>query len=390
MVGSHSVGGIWTMVSHNMKTERRKKRGNSQRVESGQFDKSLFWLTILLTIAGILTVSDASAPQALAVFGSPYYFARQQIMWSFAGFFGLIIASRIHYTYWKRVAFVIGIAAAVLLLVVLIPGIGSKVLGARRWINLGPMAIQPSEVAKFAVAVVVARLIDDKYQFIYPVVLLAVVAMLVMLQPDLGTTLVIAGTGFAQLFVGGMPALSLLATGSAGALAAGFLTMISDYRRARLMTFLESSHDPLGNSYHMRQILIALGSGGLFGVGIGQSRQKHLFLPESASDSIFAVIAEETGLVGSFVVIIILSFFVLKILKIASNAPDNFSKMLVSGFAFWFALQMFLNLSSVAAVTPLTGIPLPFFSYGGSSLVMILFAVGIILNISRYSNAKKR
>jgi cell division protein FtsW len=360
-----------------------------KKKSSPSIDKSLFWLTALLAIVGILAVSDASGPQALAVFGSPYYFAKQQVMWSAIGFMGLIVASRIHYTYWRRAAFVVGIGVAVLLLVVLIPGIGSKLLGARRWINLGPMAIQPSELAKFGVALVIARLLDDKYPYIYPVGVVALVSLFVMMQPDLGTTLVIAGTGFFQLFVSGMPLLSLIAVGSAGALGAGFLTLISDYRRARLMTFLESSHDPLGNSYHMRQILIALGSGGLFGVGIGQSRQKHLFLPESASDSVFAVIAEETGLIGSIAVIAILTFFILKILKIAANAPDKFSKTLVLGFAVWFALQMFFNIASITAVTPLTGIPLPFFSYGGSSLVTILFAVGIILNVSKYETTKK-
>lgn len=366
-----------------------KKRLSLKRSPSkSMIDKSLLWLTALLSVIGILAVSDASAPQALAVFGNPYYFARQQIMWTVIGFIGLIVATNIHYSYWKKIGFIVGAASILLLFIVLIPGIGSKVLGARRWINLGPMALQPSEVAKFALAIVMAKLIDEKYPFKYGIAAIVGVSALVMLQPDLGTTIVIAGVGFVQLFIGGMPLINLIATGAAGALAAGMLILTSDYRRARLMTFLESSSDPLGNSYHMRQILIALGSGGLFGVGIGQSRQKHLFLPESASDSVFAVIAEETGFVGSTIIVLLLVFFILRILKIANAAPDNFSKMLGSGIAFWFAAQTFLNLSSVVAVTPLTGIPLPFFSYGGSSLVMILFATGIILNISRYADKK--
>lgn len=341
-----------------------------------------------MTVVGVLAVSDASAPQALAVFGDPYHFAKQQVMWSIIGFVGMIVAANIHYSYWKKSAFVIGAVAGVLLLAVLIPGVGNKFLGARRWISFGSFGIQPSEIAKFAMAVVMAKLIEEKFPFVYGVVLIGVVSLLVMLQPDLGTTIVIAGVGFTQLFIGGMPIMNLIATTAAGALVAGFLILVSDYRRARLMTFLESSGDPLGNSYHMKQILIALGSGGIFGVGIGQSRQKHLFLPETASDSIFAVIAEETGLVGAFVVIILLTFFILRLLKIAKNAPDNFSKMLASGISFWIAAQMFLNLSSIVAVTPLTGIPLPFFSYGGSSLVMILVGVGIILNISRHAEKK--
>lgn len=366
----------------------RTKRITRGQNKAGVFDRQLFWLTVLLAVIGILTVSDASGPQAMAVFGSPFYFARQQVLWAIIGFIGLIIASRIHYSYWRRVAFMAGIATVVLLLVVLIPGIGTKALGARRWINLGPMALQPSEVAKFAIAVVISRLLDEKYPYLYPIALIGGVSMLVMLQPDLGTTIVIAGTGIAMLFVGGMPFASLLVTVASGVIATAFLILTSEYRRARLMTFFESGHDPLGNSYHMKQILIALGSGGLFGVGIGQSRQKHLFLPESASDSIFAVVAEEAGLVGAVLLIVLLTYFIIKIFKIAANAPDNFSKLLASGIAIWLSMQMFLNISSVVAFTPLTGIPLPFFSYGGSSLVMILFGVGIILNISRYAKNK--
>lgn len=366
-----------------------RRRQNVKSPSLTEIDKPLLWLTVLLSVIGILAVSDASAPQALAVFGSSYYFARQQVVWSILGFLGLIVASNIHYSYWKKIGFVVAGVTALLLIAVLIPGIGNRVLGARRWINLGPMALQPSEVAKFALAIVMAKLIDEKYPTRYGILAIVVTSGLVMMQPDLGTTLVIAGVGFVQLFVGGMPIYQIAMTGAAGIMSAGVLILTSGYRRARLMTFFESSSDPLGNSYHMRQILIALGSGGLFGVGIGQSRQKHLFLPESASDSVFAVIAEETGFIGSLVIILLLLLFILRVLKVARFAPDNFSKLLASGIGFWFAIQMFLNLSSVAAVTPLTGIPLPFFSYGGSSLVMILFATGIILNISRYSNEKK-
>ena len=366
-------------------------RNYLRRKPSGRrtLDKTLLWLCVLMTVVGVLAVSDASAPQALAVFGNPYFFARQQVVWSIIGFAALVVSSSIHYSFWKKNAFLLGGFAAALLVIVLIPGIGSKFLGARRWISIGSFGLQPSEIAKFAMAVVMAKLIDEKYPFVYGVALIGALSFLVMLQPDLGTTIVIAGVGFIQLFVGGMPILNLVAVGASGAIVAGILILISDYRRERLMSFLESSGDPLANSYHMRQILIALGSGGIFGVGIGQSRQKHLFLPETASDSIFAVIAEETGLIGAVVIIALLTFFVLKMFKIAKNAPDNFSKMLGTGITFWIAAQMFLNLSSVVAVTPLTGIPLPFFSYGGSSLVMILVGVGIILNISKYAETKR-
>lgn len=348
-----------------------------------KIDKPLLWLTAALLVLGLLAVSSASAPLALRIFSDPYNFARQQIVWSVIGIVALFISANIHYSYWRRAAFAVAIVAVVLLFLVLIPGLGSSFLGARRWLYLGPVGLQPSEFAKFAVVVLMARLIVDKYPYSWGLGAVFGFSALIMLQPDLGTTLVIAGVGVAQLFIGGMPAVWFLGTVAFGAIAAAFMVLTSGYRRARLMTFLESSTDPLGASYHMRQILIALGSGGLFGLGLGQSRQKHLFLPETATDSVFAIIAEENGFFGALLVILLLTLFLLRIFKIAKNAPDEFSKLLATGIGVWLSLQTFLNLSSVVAITPITGIPLPFFSYGGSSLVMILFSVGIILNISR-------
>jgi len=342
---------------------------------------------VLLSVVGILAVANASAPQALMVFSNPYHFAKQQVIWTMLGFLGLFITYHIHYSYWKKVAFAIGGVSLLFLVAVLIPGIGDKFLGARRWIGIGSFSFQPSELAKFAVILVVAKMSDEKYPLAYIIGFIGLVSMLIMFQPDLGTTIVISAIGIFQLFAAGISFTSLFAIGSLASLLTGFLILTSDYRRDRLLTFLESSTDPLGKSYHMRQILIALGTGGLFGVGIGQSRQKHLFLPETASDSIFAVIAEEVGLIGSTVLILLLAFFVLRVLRVASFAPDNFSRLLASGIAFWMMAQTFLNLSSMVAITPLTGIPLPFFSYGGSSLVMILTALGIILNISKNAQA---
>jgi len=168
----------------------------------------------------------------------------------------------------------------------------------------------------------------------------------------------------------------------------GVLILVSPYRRDRLMTFFEVTKDPLGKGYHIRQILLALGSGGLFGLGIGQSRQKYLFLPEASTDSIFAAISEEIGFIGSFVLILIFAIFTYKAFRIASRAPDVFSKILAVGIAAWIGGQILLNIAAMTALTPLTGIPLPFFSYGGTSLSMILVSCGILLNISRYETKK--
>ncbi len=207
-----------------------------------------------------------------------------------------------------------------------------------------------------------------------------------MLEPDLGTTIIILIIGFAQLFVAGVSILPFIVTGILGALGGFILIITSAYRKARLTTFLNASTDPLNSAnYHIRQVLIALGSGGLFGVGLGQGRQKYLFLPESATDSVFANIGEELGFVGAIVVIILLVFFVYKMMRIATNAPDNFSTVLATGIVAWMCAQIFLNLASMVALIPLTGVPLPFFSYGGSSLTVILFAIGVLLNISKHS-----
>jgi len=363
---------------------RRKKISNNRKASLFSFDHGLFFLTILLSFLGILAVADASAPQALLVFDDSYYFAKQQIQWVTIGLLTLLVVTNIDYRYWKKMAIPFFLLSLVLLIIVILPGIGSKVLGARRWISLGFFSIQPSEVVKLSLAILIAHLADEKYPFTKLLGIIGFVAFMIMLQPDLGTTIVIASVGIAQLFIAGIPTLYLLGSFLVGGFAVSLLVLFSDYRRQRLMTFFESSTDPLGSSYHMRQILLALGSGGLFGVGLGRSRQKQLFLPETASDSVFAVIAEEIGFVGSVILIILLIMFVLKIFRVARFAPDKFSMILASGIGVWISGQMFLNISSMVAITPLTGIPLPFFSYGGSSLVMILFAIGILLNISKH------
>lgn len=366
----------------------KRKTSQFKSIFGSQADREFLLLTIVLSVIGILSVANASAPTAIQVFDDPYFFAKQQMMWTTVGLIGMMVTRYIPYPYWRRMAFLFFLINVVLLILVLIPGFGSRLLGARRWLSVGPLTIQPSEFVKLTLAMLVARLIDDKFD---PWAILGVIggtAFLIMLQPDLGTTIVVVAIAFIQLFIAGLPLQTFLVSGSIGVFLTSLLILFSDYRRQRLMTFLESATDPLGTSYHLRQILIALGSGGLFGVGIGQSRQKHLFLPETATDSVFAVIAEEIGFIGATVVVGLLMYFILKAFKIAKNAPDNYSKLLASGIAVWLGAQMFLNLASMVALTPLTGIPLPFFSYGGSSLTMILISIGILLNISSYETKK--
>lgn len=348
-------------------------------------DKKLLFLILIFVAFGLVAVADASAPQALNSYGDKFYLFKQQLVWAGIGLVVMAITSKIKYTFWEKLATPLFFVSLILLLAVLLPRLGFSALGARRWIFLGPINFQPSEVIKFAVCVYFAKLASrakGAFSYLIP---LAVIILLVMLQPDLGTTLIVVMIGISQIFVSGISLWYLLGAMVLGVLAGIPLILFSSYRRERLLTFLQITQDPLGNSYHMRQILLGLGSGGIFGVGLGASRQKYSFLPEAATDSIFAVIAEELGLIGGIIVILLFIYFVIRALKIAGSAPDIFAKTLTVGIAVWVGGQAFLNIASMVSVVPLTGIPLPFISYGGSGLVMILAACGILLNISRFA-----
>lgn len=341
-------------------------------------------LILILVALGLLAVADASAPQAFSVFKDKYYYIKQQLIWVLVGFVGLVVAIKIPLKFWEKIALPLFIINILLLIVVLHPAIGSKVLGARRWIFLGPISIQPSEILKFSLALILAKISSRNIRTLYFIIPIILSAFLIMLQPDLGTTIVICGLGFIQMFVAGINIFYFLGTGIIGLLIGAIIIYFSDYRRQRLMTFLKQTNDPLGSSYHIRQILLALGMGGLTGIGLGASRQKYLFLPEAATDSIFAVIAEEVGFLGSAFIIFLFLFLLIEGFKIAKNAPNRFSQVFAVGIISWIGLQIFLNIGSMVALIPITGIPLPFFSYGGSSQSMILLSCGILLNISRY------
>jgi cell division protein FtsW len=353
-------------------------------------DKTLLILTLILTFVGIVFIADVSAPLAQTHFSDSLYFVKQQIIWGMFGIICLVIASFVHYSFWKKIALYLFIISLFLLVLVLLPGFGNKLLGARRWINFGPLNLQPSEIVKLTLILYLAGLADSGKKTIYFLIPVALISFLIMLQPDLGTTLIVACIGIAQLFVSGTSLVYLLGAVSVASVFGFLLILFSRYRKERLIHFIEGWKDPLNSSYHVKQILFALGSGGLLGVGIGQSREKYLFLPEVATDSVFPIIAEELGFLVAGFIILILTFYILRCLKIAKRAPDKFSAVLATGISVWIGCQIFLNLGSVLAIIPLTGVPLPFFSYGGSSLTMILLGIGILLNVSKYtSDAKK-
>lgn len=359
------------------------------RKQALNIDLKLLVLVLVIVIIGLAAVADASAPYAIRKFDDEFFFLKHQGQWAVVGVFGMFVASQLKYTIWEKWAKHIFAANLILLLLVLIPGVGSTISGATRWIVVGPVSIQPSELLKLTMAMYLAKVASsDKGPLSY-FLPLGLGAFLVMLQPDLGTTISIGIIGMTQIFLAGVPLMFIGGSASLGLIGAIVLILSSDYRRARLMTFLSADSDPLGKSYHVRQILIALGTGGMFGVGLGQSRQKYSFLPEPETDSIFAVIAEEVGFVGSVLFLLLLFAFVYRSIMIIKNAPDRFSFILGAGIIAWIAGQMLINISAIVVLVPLTGLPLPLISYGGSSLTTVLFGIGIILNISKHAKQSK-
>lgn len=337
-------------------------------------------------------VFEASVVDAFQQFGDQLHYARLQFRWSIIGLIGMVILGLIPFDWLKKYALPFFVVSLVMLFLVILPGVGTRVGGASRWINLGFFNLQPSELAKLAIILYFAALFEKVPKFIPFIGSLGLIAGLVMLQPDLGTTIVISAVSLVMFFLAGGPLLSVFGIMAAGLTAGLVLIMSSSYRRARLFTFLDPEADPLGASYHIRQVIIALGSGGLLGTGIGRSLQKYRYLPEATTDSIFAVIGEETGFVGGMVIVGLFFIFAFRGFRIAQRVDDQFMKLTAAGITLMIVLQAYLNLAAMTALVPLTGITLPFISYGGSSLVISLAAVGILLNISRYRKdyVKKR
>lgn len=340
---------------------------------------------------GLVMVLSASAVTSFAASGSSFSVFQRQAIYAGVGLAALVVAARMPYRVWRKMAGPFVLITLGLLALVLHPAFGQSAWGAARWIELGPVTIQPSELAKLAMIAFAAGMLtkkwgklDDLGQLLIPLApVLGIVCVLIMLQPDLGTTLVIAGSVFILLFVAGVRLRVLAAGGLAGLVIGMGLILSAPYRRARFLSFLNPWEDPRGDGYQLIQSLIALGSGGWTGVGLGASRQKWMYLPNAHTDFIFSIIGEELGLAGACAV---LAFFVLLIfvaIQIAMRAPDTFGRLLAAGIACWFGLQAVVNLGAVTGVLPITGVPLPFLSAGGSSLVVSLVAVGILISVAR-------
>lgn len=347
----------------------------------GRFDLSLLIVTLVLVVFGLIMVYNASVFSAFRDFGDKYYFLRNQSMWAFTGLIALLVISQIDYHFWQRLA-IPAIVGAIILLISVFSSLGVTAYGAQRWLSLGPFSLQPAEITKMAYILYLAAWLNKKVRALPFILVTGIILGIVLLQRDLGTASIIGLTGMTIYFAAEAPLLQFLALGGVGFGAGLILIITSPYRRARLMTFLGQSDDSLGQSYHINQVLIALGSGGLFGVGLGQSRQKYGYLPEVTTDSIFAVVANELGFVGSTVLILAFLFLIYRGIRIAKGAPDRFGFLLAVGITSWLGFQILINISAMVALLPLTGVPLPLISYGGSSLVMVMSAIGLLLNIS--------
>lgn len=346
----------------------------------------------LLTI-GIIMVYSSSAVKGYVQYDDPYHFLKMEVIWVGIGLAAMVMAMRLDLQFLRRFAKSALILAIVLLIMVKIPGVGRRVNGADRWIGLGPLSVQPSEVIKLAMVLVMAHLlalnphkIESFRKGLLPILgLLGLIAGLIMLQPDLGTTLAIAGTTFFMLIAAGARVSHMLALGGSGLGLVVAAIAAAPYRMRRITAFLDPWADPSGKGYQTIQALLALGPGGLFGLGLGQSKQKFLYLPENHTDFIFAMIGEELGFVGASLVVVLFFIFAWRGFRVAMGAPDAFTGLLAVGLTAMVSIQAMINMGVVSGVLPVTGITLPFLSYGGTSLVFTMLGVGVLLNISRES-----
>jgi cell division protein FtsW len=363
-------------------------------VRSRQVPDYILILTVAAILAfGVVMVLSASFTTASAApYHDPLYFFKRQLLWSLLGGICFVVCLRIDYWRWKQWAPLITAATFFLLLAVLVPGVGRNVQGSRRWLGFGPAVFQPSELAKLTMVIYLSSWLTDRAPHIRrfwratvpSLLVVAAAAGLILLEPDLGTAAALAATAVVLLYVAGVPLLQFGAifVAAVPTLAAAIFT--SSYRRQRFLAFLNPQAHPQGSGYHILQSLYALGSGGLFGVGLGLSRQKYFYLPEQYTDFIFAVLGEELGLVGGLLVLGLFGVLIWRGYRIAATAPDLFAALLAAGITTMLAVQAVVNIGVVTALLPVTGIPLPMMSYGGSSLVFTLGGLGILANISRY------
>jgi cell division protein FtsW len=359
-------------------------------------DRFFLTVVILLIVVGVAMFISASLG-ILSKNQHTFYsvLISQLVLGLGFGIAGMIFCLKVSYKFWRKYSFFIFLLSIILTALVFVPGLGFHHGGADRWLTFGPISFQPSEILKFGFIIYFSawlswaknKVQDFKFGILPLSIMLTIIAVILFKQPDTKNFILIAITGISMLFISGVPWKYILGIGLVSIIVLGGLVFFTPYLKDRLNTFIDPGADPQGSSYQLQQSLIAIGSGGIFGRGFGQSIQKFSYLPEPQGDSIFAVIGEELGFIGSVSIIFLYVLFVLRGLHIANRSPDLFSRLLVSGIVILITAQSFMNIASIIGVFPLTGVPLVFMSHGGTSLMIDLMTIGIVLQISKFQHA---
>ena len=357
-----------------------------------KFDLLLFITIITISLFGIIMIYSASYIWAEYKFNDPFKFVKHQGLFFIIGIIMMLITSKIPYKVYFEKANTLLLISIILLILVIIPGIGTVRNGSRSWFGIGSFGIQPSEFAKLTLIIFTSKYLTKneknlKYikKGVLPILGIVILVFgLIMLQPDFGTGMIILVSIIGLLFVSGVDFKFFIRLGLIGVVGIVLLIAIAPYRLKRILSFLNPWSDPLGSGFQIIQSLYAIGPGGLFGQGFMNSRQKHFYLPEPQTDFIFSIISEEFGFLGILIVATLFTIIIFKGFKIAQNSGDKFAKFLAFGITFGLAFQAILNLMVVVGLIPVTGVTLPFLSYGGSSLLITLISMGVLLNISRY------
>ncbi len=353
---------------------------------------ALLVLVAVLVFFGLVMVLSASSVASLEATESTWSFALRQGIWAGLGTLGLLVALRSDRQAWRKYCRVGLVAVVGLLLLVLVPGIGISANGARRWLGAGPIQVQPSELAKIAVILFCADLlarrhreVHDPRRTVWPVIgVLAGVSVLVLVQPNLGTTIVIGAIVLSMLYAAGTRMGPLLGLGGVAVAATALLVWFEPYRRRRLFATFDPWSNKSDSGYQLIQAGVGLSDGGLTGLGLGQSKAKYGYLPYAHTDFIFAIIGEELGLIGALAVVALFVALAFLGVRVAARAPDRFSALVATGITTWLVAQAFLNVAVVLGLVPNTGVPLPFLSYGGTSLLVTMIGVGMLVNIARH------
>jgi len=358
-----------------------------------KIDRILLFTVLILVVFGLIMISSAGVAYSKIRFDDAYYFFKKQLLGVGIGLVALFIFQKIDYRFWRKISLPFFLVSILCLILIFFGDMGSKIYGASRWLKLGPFSFQPSEMLKLSLIIYLAAWLESRREKIREfseglipfLAIIIFIGFLLMKQPDMGTLGILTLVAVSIFFASGSKMEHIFLMIGLGLVAFFSLVFSSPYRRDRLAVFNNLGEDLQGVGYHVNQALIAIGSGGIFGVGLGKSLQKFNYLPEPVGDSIFAIIGEELGLLGATLLIVLFLIFAYRGFRVALSAPDVFGRLLATGIVSWIIFQAIINIAAIVGTIPLTGVPLPFISYGGTSMVFLLSGVGILLNVSKHN-----